>query len=83
VQDVKRSELKAPTRIPKCPYCGSTGLSRDIDVECDNDRTDTVFDCQRCGTRFALFLETLPENQSPEQKAERRRLQYGKPVNCS
>lgn len=62
-------ELKMPSKKIKCPYCGCSSLDTDIDCLLGDDgEADTVFRCKACGTRFALYLESIPENRARVQE---------------
>lgn len=62
---VETVELKRPARAFKCPYCGCTSLKHDEHedtVYVGDGNADAVYECKSCGTKFAIYLESIPEN---------------------
>jgi transcription elongation factor Elf1 len=54
------SQLKGTGHRLKCPWCGCISLLEGS-VEQDGSAVTVELECKSCGTRFAVYAETLPK----------------------
>lgn len=52
--------LRCVRHCIKCPYCIGPDIKDEAEIY-DQDAMTAEFECKHCGTRFAVYVESLPD----------------------